>query len=176
MMGGDILTARGIRPFPDPELVLDLYREPEKYLNYDDLTLAAMVGDRGKVEDLVRAGADIDGSPEIKTSPLIKSLSAEQVDISKFLLESGANPNIANESGLTALHLACSLGFEALVAEIVDRGGDVNAKTDYGMTSLMFAARSGFPGIVKILLTNRADVLSKDSTGMTALDSRSGRG
>src|SRR5579871_4336717 len=76
---------------------------------------------------------------------------------------------LPNESGLTALHLACSLGFEALVAEIVDRGGDVNAKTDYGMTSLMFAARSGFPGIVKILLTNRADVLSKDFTGMTAL-------
>ena len=48
------------------------------------------------------AGADVNQiSPADKTSPLVMAVANGHFDMAKFFLDSGANPNAANDLGLT---------------------------------------------------------------------------
>jgi ankyrin repeat protein len=78
----------------------------------------------------------------------------------KRLLEGGADPNVKNEAGATALMWAVNdLGKTRL---LVDKGADVNAHSEDHRTPLLIA--SGLPGaapVVKLLLEHGADVNAK---------------
>ena len=39
-----------------------------------------------------------------------------------YLLAAGSNPNVANDNGLSALHLAARYGYTGLIRAMVDRG------------------------------------------------------
>ena len=58
------------------------------------------------------------------------------------LLDCGADVNVRNHKGQTALHCAAKAGFDQIVALLLDRGADVNAKDDKGATPLATALRS----------------------------------
>ena len=58
------------------------------------------------------------------------------------LLELGADVNVRNHKGQTALHCAAKAGFEPIVALLLERGADVNAKDYKGQTPLATALRS----------------------------------
>lgn len=58
------------------------------------------------------------------------------------LLDRGANVNVRNHKGQTALHCAAKAGFDRIVALLLDRGAEVNAKDDKGETPLATALRS----------------------------------
>jgi ankyrin repeat protein len=72
------------------------------------------------------------------------------------LLENGANPNLKNDAGATALMWA--VDDEEKTRLLLDRGADPNARSGEGRTPLIIAAgRSGSSGIVKLLLEHGAD-------------------
>ena len=101
--------------------------------------------------------------------------------------------NIADDDGVTPLHLAVKWGYLEIVRELVNAGSRVDAKNKYGATPLHMAAWNGptvsdpYPReiegtkIVELLLENGADINAKDSEGRTPLavaeigDSREGR-
>ena len=58
------------------------------------------------------------------------------------LLDAGADVNVRNHKGQTALHCAAKAGFDQIVALLLDRGAEVNAKDDKGATPLATALRS----------------------------------
>ena len=58
------------------------------------------------------------------------------------LLDRGADVNVRNHKGQTALHCAAKAGFEPIVALLLERGADVNAKDHKGATPLATALRS----------------------------------
>ncbi len=58
------------------------------------------------------------------------------------LLDRGADVNVRNYKGQTALHCAAKAGFDPIVALLLDRGADANAKDDKGTTPLATALRS----------------------------------
>ena len=58
------------------------------------------------------------------------------------LLDRGADVNVGNYKGQTALHCAAKAGFAPIVALLLDHGAAVNAKDDKGQTPLATALRS----------------------------------
>lgn len=64
------------------------------------------------------------------------------VDRVRDLLDRGADVNVRNHKGQTALHCAARAGFVEIVALLLDRGADLNATDDDGRTPLAAAMRS----------------------------------
>jgi ankyrin repeat protein len=61
----------------------------------------------------------------------------------KTLLEAGADPNVQNCEGHTALHYATQLGHAAYVKALLEAGADPNIKSKGGHTALISAAYCG---------------------------------
>ena len=59
------------------------------------------------------------------------------------MLESGANPDPADNSGDTPLHIAASLGQTEVVQALLDAGADPNARSTEGRTPLNGATLAG---------------------------------
>ncbi|KAK6506587.1 hypothetical protein TWF481_005045 [Arthrobotrys musiformis] len=84
-----------------------------------------------------------------------------------------ADYTIANKKLQTALHLACTGGFERavdiLLIGIVGSGGDVDVTDEDGCTALHLAAKGGYDKIVRLLLIQGADSDLKNIDGQTPL-------
>lgn len=69
------------------------------------LTVAVSKGDLAFIKKLIEYGADVNEISE-DLSPLMIAARYNKVDIIKVLLANGANPNVKNEKGFTALKYA----------------------------------------------------------------------
>jgi ankyrin repeat protein len=88
----------------------------------------------------------------------------------KKLIASGADVDIAQNDGMTALHWAADRGDSATVAALIKAKADVKALTvNGGYTPLMLAARAGNASVVKQLLAAGADPKAVSEAGGTAL-------
>lgn len=102
---------------------------------------------------------------------LLLAVANGEFEISKYLLEKAADPNIANQMGITPLNFAAKYGHEKLCKLLLQFGAKVNLGTHLGnVTPLMKAAEQGHGNIIKILLENGADASLKDGDGRTAYD------
>ncbi len=141
------------------------------------LALAAITGDRGAVEQLIDVGADVNAVVEKgKTALMLSALSGSRpaaelvadaavpswtdasADIVRLLLEHGAELDITDEDGVTALGLAAGTGRVDVVAALIDAGADVNAGGELGRTPLSYAAGNARLEVVRLLLDRGAEV------------------
>ena len=98
------------------------------------------------------------------------------LEIVRFLLESGADINQQNRWGMTSLMIAAREGNFEIVKMLICTGADVNLVTKGGKTSLIFACLYKNSEIVKILLAPqesslmvRSNVNHQTTPGNTAL-------
>jgi ankyrin repeat protein len=94
------------------------------------------------------------------STPLMFAVLYADVAAVKLLLDGGADPNIKNDAGATALTWAVNDLEKTRL--LVDRGADVNTKSEDHRTPLIIA--SGLPGaapVVKLLIEHGADVNAK---------------
>jgi len=68
-----------------------------------------------------------------------------------LLLNHGADPDVVNDKGETALMLAAGAGNEKLVKLLVDKGADVTKKNGADETVMSYANRSGNKGSTRLL-------------------------
>ncbi|MDP0589282.1 MAG: ankyrin repeat domain-containing protein [Candidatus Endonucleobacter bathymodioli] len=100
------------------------------------------------------------------------------------LLNSGADVNVRNKNGLTALHLALRpkyltssksnyspLPEQVIIAELVNHNANINTVDYNGFTPLHIAACYHTPIILNILLDHDADISAKNNIGHTVLHS-----
>jgi len=87
----------------------------------------------------------------------------------KTFLAKGANVNIRDESGNTALHNAAAYGEVEFVVELLKAGADVNIRDKSGNTALHHAATNGEVESVVELLKARADAEAKNKAHYTPL-------
>ena len=75
-----------------------------------------------------------------------------------MLIEHGADVNHQNDSGETALILACERGDESLAQHLIENGANVNVSKSRGATPLSIALDNKNMGLANILINNDADI------------------
>ena len=85
------------------------------------------------------------------------------------LLEDGADPNLRNAYGNTALLDASALGLFNIVKKLLEFGADPNIPNKDGWTPLLIASNNGYSEIVKLLLTKGVDVDYHSGNNITAI-------
>ncbi|MES2572430.1 MAG: ankyrin repeat domain-containing protein, partial [Verrucomicrobiota bacterium] len=103
-----------------------------------------------------------------KTRALIVALENGCDDLATLLLERGADPNLSNGLGVTALMEACKGGREKLVRTLLEKKVNVNAADQNGQTALARAVEVSAP-LVRLLLKAGALPDSPDHNGRTPL-------
>ncbi|KAL5702050.1 hypothetical protein ACHQM5_027318 [Ranunculus cassubicifolius] len=89
-------------------------------------------------------------------TPLQCAILESQLSTAFYLLEKGANPDIADDSGQTSLHYAAGIGNKKLLHLLLSKGANVDALSTNG-TALQKAALGGKQEVVKLLLNHRAN-------------------
>jgi ankyrin repeat protein len=82
------------------------------------------------------------------------------VEIARWLLDHGANPNSQEYDHSTPLHLAAAQGHLELVLTLLEHGVDLNAMNTNNRTPLHEASERGHIDIVRLLIQHGADVTS----------------
>lgn len=140
-----------------------------------DITGPILLGDVNDVKKLIQEGVDVNQKIEFgaqgKVTPLWFAVMAGKAEISKLLIDEGADINFKQSNNMTLLHV-CALyakAFEAgdhnhkEVAELlIDNGLDVNAKCAggkvKGITPLHAAAGKGSLEVANVLIKKGAGV------------------
>ena len=104
-------------------------------------------------------------------TPLLLSISRRDEQWTGYLLNQGADPNLAARNGDTPLILAARVGFDTAVDWLLSMDARVNEKNRAGETALIAAVQQRRGGVVKVLLEHGADPDITDSAqGYSARD------
>jgi len=88
----------------------------------------------------------------------------------RALLATGADVNVAQGDGMTALHWAANRGDSSLAVVLLRAKAQLTATTRVGgYTPLHVASQSGATGVVRALLAAKADVRAVTSNGVSSL-------
>jgi len=88
----------------------------------------------------------------------------------RYLLQQGANPNVADAKGDTPLIVAANLGHVEAVTELAKGGARVDVSNSAGETPLIGAVHRRDLDMVKALLANGGNPDRTDNSGRTARD------
>lgn len=130
---------------------------------------AAREGNELAVRNLVNRGVDINmtGGGTLDFSPLMWAAEENNIEMMTLLLEKGADPNLRNRRGMSALLLAAKNGHSDAIKLLLDKGADVDCEAQ-GVTPLHAAVAYGHIDAVRLLLGRGA----RDNKGL-ALQSAS---
>jgi ankyrin repeat protein len=109
-------------------------------------------------------------NPARKKEDLFKAAQNGDVEaIQNILNEKEMDVDVADENGLTALHLASSRGHLQVAKLLLENGAKINQKGMFDKTALHLAATNGHFAVAELLLENGAVIDLKHSRGFTAL-------
>ena len=146
-----------------------------------NLIKAVLKNDLESVQSLVKAGADIDlqdryiffnSNRKSYWTPLMYAVDKGDLEITRFLIESGANTHLMNQNGWTPLMLAIVSPYShiEIIRLLLASGIDVNFKNQDGWTALMYAAYRGHLGVIRFLITSSdVDINIRNRDGWTTL-------
>lgn len=86
----------------------------------------------------------------------------------RFLLDRGANPNLADKNRVAPLAIAAGLGFIEGVEALLKAGARIDQTNDAGETPLISAVHRRDIGIIRLLLKNGANPDRTDNSGRSA--------
>ncbi|VDM41616.1 unnamed protein product [Toxocara canis] len=139
-----------------------------------ELLEAAKSGDLATVLELLDATdnriincKDVDGR---QSTPLHFAAGYNRIQVTRCLLERGADVKALDTGWLIPLHNACAYGHLAVAELLVEYGSDVNAADRWKYTPLHEAALKGRFKICKLLILNGADPQRKGRDGKTPVD------
>jgi len=92
------------------------------------------------------------------------------ISIVKYLLESGADPNIHDKNNIGPLHDALMENYFDVAKCLVMHGADVDAFGRLGNTILHDAVRLGYTSVITFVLDQGIDKNKRNDTGETAWD------
>jgi ankyrin repeat protein len=99
------------------------------------LSYAARDGMAGRVEELVKAGVDINARVQ-GTTPLMWASINGRSNTVRLLIKMGANVNLGDNHKVTALMFASKYGHVEVVKELIRAGAEINRKDRNGKTAI----------------------------------------
>jgi ankyrin repeat protein len=109
------------------------------------------------------------------SSPLMYAALYGDANSVRLLLQNGADPNLRNDAGATALMWA--VDDLARVQLLIERGADANARSEDGRTPLIAAAsHTGSSPVLKLLLDHGAKLAEAGPRGASLLTIAAGTG
>ncbi|MEO8432605.1 MAG: ankyrin repeat domain-containing protein [Acidobacteriota bacterium] len=114
------------------------------------LGLAAFFGRRGAVRTLLDAGADVHAEARngMRVQALHSAAAAHDAEIVRALLESGADPNAAQQAGYRPLHEAAGQGDAEIAHLLLEAGARLDLGNDDGKTPRDLAIEKGHGDLV----------------------------
>ena len=101
-----------------------------------DIHTATLLGDLDAIHQHIRSGSDLDErEPTLSSSPLISAAVFGKTEIARALIEAGADVNLTNNEGSTALHSAAFLCRLEIVEMLLENGADKGLLNNYGSTA-----------------------------------------
>ncbi|MBN2356421.1 ankyrin repeat domain-containing protein [candidate division KSB1 bacterium] len=133
-----------------------------------DLSHKLKANDTNKVLKLIKNGADVDVLNKQNLTPLAVAVDRNYIEISKVLLENGANPNFKTNDSLPLLIISAQQNWE-IVKLLVQYGADVNCTDASGNTPLHNAAMFNQIETAKILKEKGAQIDKRNDKGILPL-------
>lgn len=132
------------------------------------LVAAAISGDEAALSSILKIPAWVDFYTKDGQSALIKAAAAAKTNSLKLLLKKGADVNLQDAVGNTALHelskVVNETNAEAL-STLVAAGAKPEVRNDVGDTALLTAGKSLNLAAVKLLISAGADMNALDAKG-----------
>ncbi len=127
------------------------------------LVAAAESGDGAEVRRLAKGGVDVNSRGRYEVTPILMVIRAENRQGYGELLALGANPNLLDKNGFSAIAIAAEKQDAFWLREALAHGGDPNLQNKGnphfpGQTPLFFALWERRPENVRMLLEAGSDV------------------
>jgi uncharacterized protein len=137
-----------------------------------DFWEACIVGDLGRVQQVLAAGQDVNAVAPDGFTPLGLAVFFRQPALARLLLDAGADPNAraSNATRVGAVHAAVARADLATLVLLLERGADPNAAQAQQVKPLHEAAASGQTAIAATLLLYGAEAGARTEGGQTASD------
>jgi ankyrin repeat protein len=138
-----------------------------------DFTEAVKKSDGGKATDVLSShpAGIINSKDGDGNTGLIIAINRSDEQWTGFLLNKGADPNLAGKNGDTPLIAASRVGFEQAVEWLLGMGAKVDTDNKMGETPLIVAVQQRQPAVVRVLLGAGANPDKSDSAaGYSARD------
>ncbi|KHK93647.1 ankyrin [Novosphingobium malaysiense] len=125
-----------------------------------------------KVEQAIMDSASIVNARDISTGETALHIVTKRRDPTwlNYLIAKGANPNQADDHGVTPLQLAVGLGWRDGVEFLVENGANTDVSNDAGETPLISAVHRHDAQMMKVLLQAGANPDRADNSGRSARD------
>ena len=128
-------------------------------------------GDIVKIkEEINRDSKCINEKDERGFPPIVLATYGQNIQITKLLIEAGAEVDQKDSAGNTALMGVTYKGNLEIANLLVDAGANVNASNFSKATPLIYAATFGQLEIAKMLIGKGANLDDKDANGNSAFD------
>ena len=133
---------------------------------------AVRTGDNGKALELLKSNPRvIDARDARGETALLAAVAGRDTSWIGYLLNQGADPNLANKAGDTPLIAAARIGFVDAAEWLLTKGAKVDAANRMGETPLIVAVQGRQVPIIRLLLSEGADPDRSDSAaGLSARD------
>lgn len=117
------------------------------------LGLACYFGQFEAARYLVLKGADVNlpSRNGFNVYPLHSAVAGNYTDVSRMLIESGADVNVKQQMGVTPLHSAAQNGNLELIILLLEKGAAVDVRMEGGKLPADLARTKGFTEIADIL-------------------------
>jgi ankyrin repeat protein len=129
----------------------------------------------GIAQILLKCGVDIHAQDKDKDTALHWAAFSGRPEITRLLLDHGANPNVENDQGVTPLHHVSRGKYTSqehgvgITRLLLERSADVNARQKNLFTPLHWAAFKGRLEIAQLLLDHGANAKAENEGRETAL-------
>jgi hypothetical protein len=120
--------------------------------------MAVFLHDVGMVQELAKAGANLNEIDETGVSLLTSAVLGNDVPMARALVALGVKVDVVDEHGMTALMHAASVDFgdTAMVEFLAGSGATQSVKTKDGLTALDLARKYGHTAMVRVLSQSRS--------------------